>query len=138
MYLFAALAAIIGSVAGIILAARTKKADGVVYGKLDKLGRITNLVLIPVYIVLALYVTAVSMFMEPEYDGILGVLGWIACFIMASAPMFCGLGLGYSVSLRKKGKSKLSFLAQFSGVVSCALSIGLFMLLYDNLLSSLN
>ena len=48
MYLYTALATILGLIAGIILAACTKKADNVTYGKLDKAGRITNIVLIPV------------------------------------------------------------------------------------------
>ena len=78
------------------------------------------------------------MFSYPEYDGFLGVLGWIVCVIIAPAPLSCGLGLGFSVFLRKKGSSKLSFIMQFAGIVGCALSILLFILFYGNLLSSLN
>ena len=138
MYLYAIFAAIIALIAGIILAARTKKAEGVIYNKLDKAGLITNIVLIPVYIVLALFGIALSIFLAPGYDGFLGILGWIVCFIIASVPLCCGLGLGFSVSLRKKGKSKLSFIVQFAGVASCAWSVFLFMIFYGNLLSSLN
>ena len=138
MVLFAAAAAVISLIAGILMAACTKKADDVIYGKLDKAGQITNILLIPVYIFLTLFVMALSMFSEPEYDGILGVLGWIVCIIIASAPLFCGLGIGFSASLRKKGKSKLSFIVQFAGAAGCALSVILFMLFYGNLLSSLN
>ena len=138
MYLYAAFAAVIGLIAGIFLAVRTKKADGVVYGKLDKAGLITNIVLIPVYACLALFCIAISMFSYPGHDGFLGIVGWIVCVIIASAPMFCGLGLGCSVSLRKKGRSKLSFIVQFAGFAGCALSILLFVLFYGNLLGSLN
>ena len=138
MYLLAALATIAGLIAGIILAARTKKADGIVYGKLDNAGRISNILLIPVYVCLAIVCIGISLFTAPGHDGLLGILGWIVCIIIAAAPLFCGLGLGFSVSLRKKGKSKQSFLVQFAGVAACALSIILFLLFYGNLLDSLN
>ena len=94
--------------------------------------------LIPVYLILSVFVMVLSVFSAPEYDGFLGILGWIVCVIIASAPMACGLGLGFSASLRKKGRSKLSFIVQFAGIAGCALSIALFMLFYGNLLSSLN
>ena len=138
MYLLAALATIVSLIVGIILAARTKKADDVIYSKLDNAGRITNILLIPVYILLSVFCIALSFFTEPGYEGFLGILGWIVCVIIAVAPFSCGLGLGFSASLRKKGKSKQSFLVQFAGVAGCALSIILFLLCYDNLLGSLN
>ena len=138
MYMYAAIGGLVGLIAGIILAAATKKADGVVYGKLDKAGLITNILLIPVYFVLSLFCCALSLFAYPEYDGFLGILGWIVCVIIASAPLICGLGIGFSASLRKKGRSKLSFMVQFAGVAGSALSIILFLLCYGNLLSSLN
>ena len=138
MFLYTVIVAIVAVIAGILLAACSKKADGIVYGKLDKAGRITNIVLIPVYLILSVFVMVLSVFSAPEYDGFLGILGWIVCVIIASAPMACGLGLGFSASLRKKGRSKLSFIVQFAGIAGCALSIALFMLFYGNLLSSLN
>ena len=138
MFLYTVIVAIVAVIAGILLAACSKKADGIVYGKLDKAGRITNIVLIPVYLILSVFVMALSFFSAPEYDGFLGILGWIVCVIIASAPLACGLGLGFSVSLRKKGRSKLSFIVQFAGIAGCALSIALFMLFYGNLLSSMN
>ena len=138
MYLLAALATIISLIMGIVLAVRTKKADGLVYGKLDKAGRITNILLIPVYIVLSILVIVFSVFTTPGHDGFLGILGWIVCVIIAAAPLSCGLGLGLSVSLRKKGKSKQSFLVQFAGVVGCALSLIMFLVFYGNLLDSIN
>ena len=138
MYLYTAIAAIIGLIAGILLAACTKKAEGVVYGKLDKAGRITNIVLIPVYIVLSLAYIAISFFASPAHDGFLGVLSWLVCVIIAVAPVSCGLGLGFSASLRKKGRSKPSFIIQFAGIVGCVLGVILFVVFYGNLLASLN
>ena len=138
MYLYTAITAAIGLIAGILLAACTKKAEGVVYEKLDKAGRITNIVLIPVYIVLSLIYVAVSMFASPAHDGFLGMLSWLVCLIIAVAPASCGLSLGFSASLRKKGRSKLSFIIQFAGFAGCILGVVLFVVFYGNLLASLN
>ena len=138
MYIYAALAMIVAVIAGIVLATGTKKAKKVTYGKLDKVGQITNILLIPVYIILSLFCISISLFTAPGHKGFLGLLGWLVCILIASAPLPCGLGLGYSVSLRKKGKSKLSFAVQFAGIAGSALSILLFFLFYNNLLASLN
>ena len=138
MYLYTAIATIIGLIAGIILAARTKKAEGVTYGKRDKAGRITNIVLIPVYIVLSLVYIAVTIFTSSAHDGLLGVLSWLVCLIIAVAPASCGIGLGLSASLRKKGRSKPSFIVQFAGIAGCMLGVVLFFVFYGNLLASLN
>lgn len=138
MYLFAVLAAFVSLIVGIVLATRTKKADGVLYGQLDQLGIVTNALLIPAYIVLSFLVIALSVFSVPEYEGFFGTLGWIVCMLIAMGPLLCGIGLGLSVSLRKKGRSKLSFVVQFAGAASCGLSVLLFMLFYGNLLSTLN
>ena len=115
-----------------------KKAEGVVYGKLDKAGRITNILLIVVYVCLAPLYMFLGMISYPDHNGILGLLGWIVSIINASAALFCGLGLGFSVALRKKGKSKLSFAVQFAGLVGIGLTVGMYCLFAGNLLSSLN
>ena len=138
MFLYTVIAAGVALIAGILLAVCTKKADGLVYSKLDNAGRITNIVLIPVYIFLSLFCVVLSLLTSPDYDGFLGILGWIVWVIIASAPLYCGLSLGFSASLRRKGKSKPSFIVQFAGVAGCALSFLLLVLFYGNLLSSLN
>ena len=138
MFLYTVMEAIVGLVAGILLAACSKKADGVVYGKLDKAGRITNILLILVYACLSPLYLFFGMISSPRYDGILGILGWIVCIIIASAALFCGFGLGFSVAFRKKGRSKLSFAVQFAGAVGIGLSVGLYCLLAGNLLRYLN
>ena len=130
--------AVVAVIAGILLAARTKKSDDVTYSKLDKAGRITNILLIPVYVCLAPLYMFLGMIATPRYDGFLGILGWIVAFIMGSAALFCGLGLGFSVALRKKGKSRQSFAVQFSGVLGIAINLILFFLFYGNLLRPLN
>lgn len=120
----------------VLIAVCIKKSEGVVYGKLDKAGRLTNILLIPVCAGLGLFTIALGIFSYPEYDGFPGLLGWIVAILIASAPLFCGLG--FSVALRKKGRSKQSFAVQFAGLAGAALSLILFLVCYDNLLSSLN
>ena len=138
MFLYTTIEAIAAVVAGILIAVCTKKADGVVYGKLDKIGRITNLLLLLAYVGFSYVYLFLGMIAGPNYDGFLGILGWIVSIIMASAALFCGIGLGLSVAFRKKGKSKLSFAVQFAGVGGIALTFALFFLFYGNLLQSLN
>ena len=139
MFLYTTAGAIVAVAAGILIAACTKKADGVTYGKLDKIGRVTNILLLLVYVGFSYVYLFLGMVANPRYDeGFLCVLGWIVSVIMASAALFCGIGLGLSVAFRKKGKSKLSFAVQFAGVGGIALTFVLFFLFYGNLLRPLN
>ena len=138
MFLYTTIQAIAAVVAGILIAVLTKKADGVTYGRLDKIGRITNILLLLPYVGLSYVYLMLGMVANPRYDGFLGILGWIVAVIMASAALFCGVGLGLSVALRKKGRSKLSFAVQFAGVGGIALTFILFFLFYGNLLRPLN
>lgn len=138
MYLYTIIEAAIGLIAGSLLAVCTKKADGVTYGKLDKIGRITNIILVPVYVCLAPLYMFLAMIASPRHDGFLGILGWIVAIVMGSAALFCGLGLGSSVALRKKGKSKQSFVVQFAGILAIAITLILFFIFYGNLLRPLN
>ena len=118
--------------------ARTKKAEGVTYGKLDKAGVVTNILLTIFYVMMAAPCLFIGLICQPAYDGFLGIVGGILCIIADSAILLCGLGIGFSVSLRRKGKSKLSFAAQFMGVVGIALMFLIFFSCYGNLLSELN
>ena len=138
MELYTLIEAIVAIIAVILIAACTKKADGVVYSKLDKVGRVTNILLILVYVCISPLYLFLGMIANPRYDGFLGILGWIVAIIVASTALFCGIGLGLSVAFRKKGKSKLSFAVQFAGVGGIALMLALFFIFYGNLLSPLN
>ena len=130
--------AAIGIIAGILLAVCSKKAEGVTYGKLDKAGIVTNIVLLVTYLCISPLYLFLGLVARPAHDGFWGVLGWIVSVICASVALFCGLGLGASVALRKRGKSKLSFAAQFAGVAALALMLLLMLPLYGNLLKPLN
>ena len=132
------LEAAVGVIAGLLLAVCTKKADGVVYGKLDKAGRITNILLTLVYICLAPLYLFLGMISTPAHNGFLGALGWVVSIVIASAALVCGLGLGFSVALRKKGQSKKSFIAQFAGLIAIALSVSLYCLFAGNLIKYIN
>ena len=138
MYLYTVIEAMVGIIAGIVIAIGTKKADGVIYGKLDKAGMITNILLIIVYACLLPLCLFLGMISNPQYDGFLGILGWIVAVVIASAALFCGLGLGFSVALRKKGRSKLSFAVQFAGVAGIGLTLALYFIFTGNLLKYLN
>ena len=138
MYLYTVIEAIVGIVAGLCIAVFTKKAEGVTYGKLDKAGWITNILLLLVYICLCPLYLGLGVFSYPNHDGFLGILGWIVSVINASAALFCTIGLGLSIALRKRGKSKLSFAVQFAGLVGIGLTVGMYCLFAGNLLSSLN
>ena len=71
-----------------------------------------------------------------RYEGPKGGPGMREMLTATSAII--GLGLGASVALRKKGKSGLSFWAQFAGVVGLGITILFFVLFCDNLFGSLN
>lgn len=137
MIIYTLLEAIVGVIAGILLAACTKKAEGVVYGKLDKAGRITNILLLLLYIICCPVCMVFGIISMPSHSGLLGILGWLVSLIIASATLFAGLGLGASVALRKKGESKKSFIVQFAGVAGVILTVGLYALA-GNLLQSLD
>ena len=131
--------AVIGIIAGLWIAIAAKKAEGITYGKLDRAGRIVNIVLLCVYTVFAPFYLFVASIFRPAYEeGFLFVIGLILSIIAASPALFAGLGLGASVALRKKGKSKLSFAAQFAGFAGIALMILIFFLGYGNILDTIN
>ena len=139
MYIYFLFAAIAGLVAGIMIATRSKKAEGVVYGKLDNVGKVTNILLIPVYAIVSIFCWFVVMLgYIPDGEGILAVVAWVVAIIGATGPALCGLGIGASVALRKKGNSKLSFLVQFAGVAGLAVTILFYVLFCGNLFGSLN
>ena len=138
MTIYVLLEAIAGIVLGILLAVLTKKAEGVTYGKLDKVGVVTNILLTVLYAVLSPFYLLLGILSEPDGEGFLFVLGVLISLIAASAALFCGLGLGYSVALRKKGKSGLSFAVQFAGLVGIALTVLLYCVFAGSLITSLN
>ena len=101
-FLYTVIEAIIAVIAGILIAICTKKAEGVTYNKLDKIGQVTNILLCLFYIGFSFFYLFLGIIANPRYNGF---LGWIVSIIMASAALFCGIGLGLSVAFRKRGKA---------------------------------
>lgn len=138
MFLYTVLTIPVAIIAGLLIALRTKKAENVTYGALDKIGRVTNIILIPLYLCFIPFTTFLGSLADPFYDGILGFLGLIVSILIGSAALFSGLGLGASVALRKKGRSAASFTVQFAGVLGLGISMGLYAATAGNLLCTLN
>ena len=138
MYLYTVIEAIFGIAVAILLAICTKKSENVIYTKLDKAGRITNIALIILYVCTSPFYIFLGMIFRPRYEAFLGILGWVVSIIGASTALLCGIGIGLSVALRKKGNSKLSFAAQFMGLAGIALTVIIFFAFYGNLLAPLN
>ena len=137
MFLYTIIEAVAAVAIGLLLAIRTHR-ESYGYGAIDKFGIVTNVILLILYVCLAPFCMFIGMICYPAHDGVMGVLGWIVSFIIASSTLFSGLGLGASVALRKKGRSKLSFAVQFLGVLGIALALALFVAFYGNLLRTLN
>ena len=138
MYLYVIFCVVAGIVSFILLATLTKKPDEVVYNSLDNAGKITNVVLTVAYVLLSPLYLFLGLISCPAHQGFLGVIGWVVSILNASAPLFCGLGLGLSVTYRKKGKSKLSFYIQFLGLVAIAFTVISYCVFVGNLLQTLN
>ena len=138
MFLYVVLAALGGVVAGVLLTVLTKKKETVTYGVLDKVGIATNIALTAAYTAFAPFYMFLGMICEPHKEGFLWFVGLIISLICGSAALFAGLGIGFSVSLRKKGRSVLSFVVQFAGVVAIVLTFAFYAIFVGNLLSPLN
>ena len=70
-----------------------KKAGGVTYNKQDKIGQVINIFMLLFYVAFSFFYLFLGIIDNPQYDGVLGILGWIVSIIMASAAMICGIGL---------------------------------------------
>jgi hypothetical protein len=138
MFIYLILELIVGIVAAIMLVKRTKKVEGVTYGKLDKIGIVTNVLLAIFYVITAPLYLFTGLIAGPDGEGILIIFGVILSLIVSSVSMFCSLGLGFSVALRRKGKSVLSCVIQFAGVVAIALMVLLYLIFAGSLLGTLN
>ena len=107
-----------GVAIGILIAVRSKRNADVVPTALDRVSLVTNVALIPIYSILSvilLFMAAITDtgygFEGPLYES----LAFICSCVIAAGPIYCGLALGMSVALRRKGKSLAGFLVQFAG-----------------------
>ena len=108
---------IAGIAAGIILVVRARKTEAGTYTVLDKISMVTNVILCIVYFPLSLImllmasITGTGLYASLVQKFLADVF---ACLI-AATPIYCGIALGMSVFLRRKGRSLVGFLVQFVG-----------------------
>lgn len=138
MFLYVVATAILGVIAAIVMVLCTKNDTGYVYTSLDRAGRITNILLSVFYLVASPFYMFLGVISEPMAEGILWPVAIIISLIAASASMFCSLGIGFSVALRRKGRSRLSFIIQFAGLAAIALTVLLYCVFVGTLIRSLN
>ena len=94
--------------------------------KLDKIGKIFNVILGITYIPLSLFSWLLQMASEVTMDATNSIyitlinVFCVVCFII---PLLCIAGIIVSVNLRKKGYSKSSFIVQFVPLVIFILNL---------------
>ena len=138
MFLYVVLLAIFGVVGGVLLSVLVKRNKSVEYKTIDKVGVITNFVLAAVYMLIAPFYMFIGMISTPHYDGFLGFIGLVVCLISGSAALTAGVSIGGSVALRRRGNRVLSFIVQFAGILSIALTFVFYVIFAGNLISPLN
>lgn len=116
---------IAGIAAGIILVVRARKTEAGTYTVLDKISMVTNVVLCIVYFPLSLIMLLMASITGTGLNASLvqDILAYIFAGLIAATPIYCGIALGMSVSLRRKGKSVAGFLIQFAGFIGIILLI---------------
>lgn len=114
-----------GVAVGIVLAVRARKGEAALPTVLDRISLVTNIVLIPVYVILSLLMLFMAAITGTGYGAgaVQEVLATFFSFVIAATPIYCGIGLGMSVFLRRKGRSVAGFLVQFAGFVGILLMI---------------
>ena len=112
-----------GVAVGVLLAVRARKNEAAVPTVLDRISLLTNIALIPVYAIFSLLMLFMATITDTNYgaSAVQEFLTLIFSFVIAAAPIYCGIALGMSVSLRKKGRSFAGFLVQFAGFVGIIL-----------------
>ena len=94
--------------------------------KLDKIGKIFNIILGVTYIPLSLFGWLLQMASESTIDAtnpLYITLIEIFCIISFFVPLLCIVGIVISIILRKKGYSKSSFIVQFIPLVIFILNL---------------
>ena len=114
-----------GIAAGIILAVRARKTETGTYTVLDKISMITNVVLCVVYVVLSLIMLLMASITDTALNAtsVQEFLAYIFKGLIAATPIYCGIALGMSVSLRRKSRSVAGFFIQFAGFIGIILLI---------------
>ena len=108
---------IAGVAIGILIAVRARKIEAAVPTALDRVSLVTNIILIPVYLILSILMMFMALITGTSYgaSSVQNIFAEVFSFVIAAAPIYCGIALGLSVSLRRKGRSLAGFLVQFAG-----------------------
>lgn len=106
-----------GVAVGIFIAVRARKDGKSVPTTLDRISLITNVVLIPVYAIFSVLMLFMAAITDTTYgaSSLQEFFAVIFSLVIAAAPIYCGIALGMSVSLRRKGRRLAGFLVQFAG-----------------------
>jgi hypothetical protein len=114
-----------GIAVGIWLVVRAKKGETAVPTVLDKVSWVTNIIMIPVYFIFSMLMLLMASITEASYgSGIVQeIFARIFSCIIAATPIYCGIALGMSVALRKKGRSRAGFFVQFAGFIGIILLV---------------
>ena len=106
-----------GVAIGILLAVRARKIEAAVPTALDRVSLVINITLIPVYLILSILMMFMALITGTSYgaSSLQEIFAEVFSFVIAAAPINCGIALGLSVSLRRKGRSLAGFLVQFAG-----------------------
>ena len=106
-----------GVAIGILIAVRAKRDATAVPTVLDRVSLVTNVVLIPIYSILSVIMLLMAVITDTNYgaSSLQEFLTIILSFVIAAGPIYCGIALGMSVALRRKGRSFAGFLVQFAG-----------------------
>ena len=106
-----------GVAIGILLAVRARKIKAAVPTALDRVSLVINITLIPVYLILSILMMFMALITGTSYgaSSLQEIFAEVFSFVIAAAPIYCGIALGLSVSLRRKCRSLAGFLVQFAG-----------------------
>ena len=114
-----------GIAVGIILVVYARKREAVTYTVLDRVSIVTNVVLCVVYFLLSLIMLLMASITDSGLNTgpVQKFLADVFACTIAATPIYCGIALGLSVTLRKKGRSVAGFLIQFSGFIGLLLCL---------------
>lgn len=119
METYSFLAVPMGIIIGVFMVILTKRNPKLQLTNLDRIGIVTNVILIPVYLFLSAFTAVLALATIPEPEGLTlpYVVGELLLFIIACTPIASGFCLGLSVRFRRLGRSSKSFFIQFVGLI---------------------
>ena len=106
-----------GVAIGILLTVRARKGEAAIPTLLDRISAVANIAMIPVYAIFSVLMLFMATITDAAYGAgsVQKFFSLIFSFVIAATPIYCGMALAMSVSLRRKGRSLAGFLVQFAG-----------------------